>query len=298
MVLEERCLICGNTKLKEAPSFVAPFVSNRVWKKSPFGVNLLYCIRCDFMFFDLRPDDRDMSALYEDYRGKSYLEERERYEPGTTALHATFHSPEILRWRRNHLNDLLLEIGWRSKNGDCVLDHGGDDGGFLNIQLFTNAKKFVYDLSGVKAADKVVSIRSKEELASYKYSFIMSSNVLEHVSYPLDYLEGLKALSDAGTLFYFEIPIEFARYRFYRHMLWALFSSLGMRNQEMFRSSRILRKFLPPQFHEHLNFFSLKSIETMLEKAGFKMRLVREIDWPLPTGGVAKMGIVLANTKS
>ena len=75
------CPLCGSdVALSKVTSYTSPFFSNYVLEKEPFPIKFMHCLSCHFMFFDARPEDSEMAALYNDYRGSKYCAARKQYE--------------------------------------------------------------------------------------------------------------------------------------------------------------------------------------------------------------------------
>ena len=89
--IAEFCICCGSKKLKNSPAVLMPFVAERVfnWKQikidKTWGLNTikngqtysicntLLCSKCNFLFLDIRFSDRELSNLYNNYRGSNIL---------------------------------------------------------------------------------------------------------------------------------------------------------------------------------------------------------------------------------
>ena len=110
-------------------------------------------------------------------------------------------------------------------------------------------KVFIYDISGNNVIENFISV-SKNNIKSYSYDLIICSNVLEHVSYPKNILSEISELMDEDTVLYIEVPYE----------------------KLMQNNSESKDKYLTKRhWHEHINFFSEKSIKTLITNAGFEV---------------------------
>jgi hypothetical protein len=252
---------------------VFPFIAHRIWQRESFPVHVMHCRECHFMFYDIRPEGHEMAALYNDYRGETYCLQREQFEPGYTRANECLKSNPILEGRRrDHLDELLSKINWHASEDTLVLDHGGDDGRFFGV-AFGVARKFVYEISGVKPIPGVHAISSDADLRRRKYDFVMNSNVLEHVSDPVAFVEDLRNLGQRDALFYFEIPSEYPRHAALR---FALRKQAGFLRKRTLVHKAMNRALLPIGMHEHINAFSMTAACTLLDKGGFRVQYAEE----------------------
>ncbi len=120
-----------------------------------------------------------------------------------------------------------------------VLDYGGDSGQFIP-KYFFYAKKYVYEIRKVKLPKGIayIDIRNTKK----KFDFIMCCHVLEHVSEPEKIISDLKRCAQKRSWIYLEVP--------YNSFDRGLVS----------KKKRIQ--------HEHINFFTLKSMTKFLQKQG------------------------------
>jgi len=165
-----------------------------------------------------------------------------------------------------------------------VLDYGGDRGQFIPYEL--GSKKFVFEVSDQIAAEGVVRLNSATEIKSNPPDLVILSHVLEHMPYPLEFLNQIKDEIGftADNWIYVEVPLE--RYKIISK------SKNSEKTREQEREAIIARHrwtwipvdmystffrvkygVIPPfgiiKLHEHLNFFSKLSLEILLQLAGF-----------------------------
>ena len=95
-----------------------------------------------------------------------------------------------------------------------------------------------------------------------QFDFLNCRNVLEHVTDPELLLERVKSLMHAQSILRIEVPNDFSEYQ------------LALKNQGVIDSDYW---FCPP---EHLSYFSLKSLQTLLKKCGFNVMLAHG-DFPI-----------------
>jgi len=187
--------------------------------------NTCKCDDCKFLFCDIRPDDSEMAALYDDYRGRKYTDLREYYEPGYSdyndaLLEGITYLDEVEAFLRPELHFPV-----------SVLDWGGDDG--INTP-FKDSSTFahIYDIGNKPA---IYGEKVREPLTHY--NLIVCSNVLEHVSDPIDTLHDIKLSMNCKTILYIEVPAE--------------------NTQE-------------PKYywHEHINMFTVDTLGKLVQRAG------------------------------
>ena len=159
-----------------------------------------------------------------------------------------------------------------------VLDYGGDRGQFIPDGVGT--ERYVYELSN---ATPVAGVTRLASVDNREFDFVMLAHVLEHCSEPKQILEGLKRLGHEGALFYFEVPFERPSLRWagkgrsQERYVGALLRAEPLLRLVDFSSTvaRLKFNFIPPlglqKCSEHLNFFNERSLEKLLERAGFEL---------------------------
>jgi hypothetical protein len=201
----------------------------------------LYCDDCGLLFLDIRFSENELSNLYEDYRGKEYNQLREKYEQGYTLRNINLNAgityiKDIEDFLISHL---IFPIS--------ILDWGGDTG--KNTPFKDKTETFdIYEISNKKVIDGAKRV-SKKEVNSKKYKLIVCSNVLEHVPYPSDLLSDIIKSMDKESILYIEVPIE----------------SVTLNHQS---DLHILMK----HWHEHINFYSEKSLYSLVENVGLEVK--------------------------
>ena len=111
MKIARKCVCCDSDRLKHVPAVLMPFVAFRVFGWEPIEIRpewglrdlpagKLYCVcrsmqcqACGALFLDMRFDEDEMAALYDDYRGPAYTGVRDRFEPGYAARNALLLDP-------------------------------------------------------------------------------------------------------------------------------------------------------------------------------------------------------------
>ena len=262
------CVICGCSDVRKKISQFAPFVAHRLFDypmvKISFGggahipppvlTNALRCPACGFVFSQMRPDDDEMARLYAGYRGPHYVDERDAYEPGYRALNPLIgNGPDEIENRQKAMADFLGAAADLS-SVRRVLDYGGDQGQHIP-RILSAGEKIVYDISGKEPVPGVRSVRSLDGVRGV--DFLMMSNVLEHVSYPTALLDDAAAVMAPGGFLFIDVPLE------------------------MSAADEIGEDEIPAFFHEHINFFSPRSLTRLIEIGGFILDRIAvvEIDY-------------------
>jgi hypothetical protein len=272
MKIARKCICCESETLKQAPAVLMPFVAFRVfgWEpaeiRSEWGLRdlragKLYCVcrsmmceNCGVLFLDMRFDEDEMAALYNDYRGPTYTAIRDRFEPGYSARNALLLDPS------SHIAKVEAFLEPHVATRPRVLDWGGGTG--VNTPFRRGAREHdVYDISNRPAIEGARLVTLKQASTS-EYDLIVSSQVLEHLPYPRESLRQVIAMMNANTILYVEVPHE-----------------------------DLIRLVDDPQqrlggkhhWHEHINFFTFNSLEAVFGQAG-----LRVVDWlshPVRAGG-------------
>ena len=249
------CICCGRENLKSSPAVLMPFISSRIFGWEPVVIDAswglktisngnayslgktLQWIECGFVSLDIRFSEAELVRLYRDYRGNEYTTLRDHYEPG-------YRERNKLLQAGTTYNDAIE--GFLSPYLSfpvCILDWGGDTG--KNTPFKDQSQHIdIYDIGGsavVSCAQQV----SKDKAYSTRYDLIVCSNVLEHVPYPADVIIDIKKAMNESSILYLEVPFEDV-----------------MKNQEL--NLPMCKK----HWHEHINFFSKRSLLVLLDQCG------------------------------
>jgi len=250
-----QCVCCGSENIVSSPAVLMPFVADRVFGWKPVVIDdswglrtirngnaytickSLRCVDCDHLFCDIRFSDEEMVSLYNKYREEEYTALRDYYEPGYRARNEALNLPiayndEIEAFLEPHLEHPLT-----------VLDWGGDTG--VNTPFKGKNIAFdVYDISN-KAVEAGARFVTLEQATTSKYSLIVCSMLLEHVPYPSDILLAVRGAMDADSVLYIEVPHE-----------------------ELMAKNVADRERLKRHWHEHINFYSERSMARLVENCG------------------------------
>lgn len=258
MVEASQCVICEGSLRRLKSALVAPFLARRIWNRDAFCVELVECSSCGFLFYNPRLDDADLGALYRGYRSPEYQRMRQASEPWyTPKFNEDLASAASYEIRRAKVGAILREHLGAHKVG-CILDYGGDRGDLV-AGLIDGAEAYVYDISGVQAAAGVTAV---DDPAACKADLVVNSNVLEHVGLPRVLVSEMLRACPAGGLFFIEVPCEipFGASRIVRRI--AQVGLMTLLHPSLAR--HILRPACLYMMHEHINYFTEKSLTKLL----------------------------------
>jgi Methyltransferase domain len=259
------CVICegGIRRLRRA--LVAPFLAERIWKRSPFCVDLVGCESCGFMFYNPRLEASEERRLYADYRLGEYQRMRQASEPWyTKRFNAGLASESSYEYRRGLLRGILREH-LRGRKVERVLDYGGDRGDLVS-GLVDGAAAYVYDISGIAPAKGVTATRDP---AGTRADLIVNSNVLEHVGFPRQIVADMVKMAPSGGLIFVEVPSEspFGAMRMMRRV--AQIGWMAARRPSLARF--VARPASLYLMHEHINFYGPRALGALMRKCGCSM---------------------------
>jgi len=230
--------------------------------------------------------DEEAGRLYTGYRGAEYFRDRHAHEPWyTQAFNDAIGSESEMQNRRAVLADVLARaqtIAGERPSGRCV-DFGGDRGQMLRD--LPDADKFVHDLSGV-APDPWARTLCDLDGAAQSFELALNCQVLEHVNDPAATLGQTAALVRPGGWLYLEVPDERWRASLAGEGLlrrawlgWLAGSPRTIIAMDFLSTAcRAKLGWIPPlgfwAMREHINFFSVKSLELLMEQVGLEPLLV------------------------
>jgi len=252
------CVCCESKRIQKKLGYFQPFISNKVMdypvsqinigNSQPFFpilfTNSIKCLDCDFVFSQVRFEEEEMARIYTGYRNDAYTSLRTIFEPGYTELNKRLgKDPLEIKNRALALSQFLnSEIHLDKVNS--ILDYGGDEGQHIP-DYFSNANKYVYDVSGVDVVEGVTKIDAAHQGT---FDLVICSNVLEHLPYPVNALKDIEKWLHKDSLVFIDVPNEIAH--------------LGDH---------------PTVFHEHINYFTEPSVTALLEKQGYKIEKIQTV---------------------
>ena len=277
--ISAQCVCCGGDRLSSSPAVLMPFVAHRTFGWKPVVIdeswelstikngnaysvcNSLCCSDCGLLFLDIRFSDSELARLYDDYRGPDYTHVRELYEPGYTIRN------EQLKSGIGYIKDIEDFLEPYLRFPISILDWGGDTGKNTPFKK-RNERLHIFDISN-KEVISGAKIVSKGEALANQYTLVVCSNVLEHVPYPSDLLCDIINSMDVSTILYLEVPLEDI-------------VSAGQHNLHLKKK----------HWHEHVNFFTEKSLRCLAENVGLLVIDLKKIR--VTTGGKSSFLIQLA----
>lgn len=166
---------------------------------------------------------------------------------------------------RNHWDNYATEVKNRFNPTKLAVEIGSNDG-YLVGQFSDTCKKVL----GVDISETMCNIAEERGVPSFQGAFgsklgkylqelhgyadvVMANNVLNHANDPVDFAKGAATLIGINGVFIFEMPY------------WV----------SMLESGR----FVDQVYHEHISYFTMKSIVTMLEKADMVVSDVEVVDY-------------------
>ena len=260
------CVCCMSKSIEKTPAILMPFIAERVFDWKPVQIdkgwglkdikngnayslcNSLSCNRCGHLFLDLRFSDSEMTKLYHNYRGPSYVAQREKYEMGYTKK-----NQELLR-PIGYLKEIENFISKYVKKKNSIIDWGGGDG--TNTPFKKSAKTLhIFDISRTNFDSTFISFK---ELKKNKYDLILCRNVLEHIPWPIPFLKKISGIMNNNHFLYLDLPLE-----------------------ELIINSRKDRSILKNKrhWHEHINFFSKESLEETVKRSDLKIIAYKEYEY-------------------
>ena len=279
-----KCILCGSNHVQTTDTVISDFIMARICPdfQADCGMNkpvrLCFCKACTFAFYDYRITDAESELIYLDYRGEKYQKTRQKYEYWYTAKVNTALNEDkcALHEQRSVIATILRD------NTDMeiksALDYGGNEGRTFFKSLGTQ-KKYVFDISGIKTVKGVTGISDFEELKQHHYDFIMCNQLFEHLADFREILSRIRSIGSQETLFYIEVPSENP---FTRVNKFSVLHNIGMMVNPLFSPIRLVRSYLRKRrqpfmpMHEHINFFTPRSMRIMLERSGFSVMDLRE----------------------
>jgi len=196
-----KCPICKDKRVTPVPPPGRAKDSNAVVSHIAFGVPILQCNSCGFMFADfIHP--QVIEFLYRGF-GRSGTSEEKLQELRDMGEHF---AEAQMRFMKPHLPE----------NISCALDFGGGMGAMTD-RLTTIADEVWISELDKPAIEKIdhsrgIKFVTNDGLAddsfAGKFDLVILSNVLEHMNNPLMQIARFSRLCKPGGLFFIEVPFE------------------------------------------------------------------------------------------
>ena len=276
-----KCMICGNDNLEYRDTVISDFVMDRISEDFVPGKNrktrLCYCPECTFAFYEYRMTDEEQGRLYRNYRDQEYQKTREKYECWyTPKINEALNNDRLTLAEQRRVIERML-----SENSDKIpevsLDWGGNEGRTFTRKM-GNRARYVFDISNIPTIKGVKSLSSFEEVKKHNYDFIMCNMMFEHLSHPVEMLEQFWEAGGPDTLYYIEVPSEnpfmVNKFSIKKNLKLLVNSKYSNVRLAKYYLKRRKEPFMP--MAEHINFYTPKSIRTMVENAGFTVLDVQE----------------------
>lgn len=276
------CILCGSTDIETVATVVSDFVMSRICKnykwKENYKTNLCFCKNCSFAYYDYRFNEEETYNLYKNYRNENYQKTREFYECWYTPRINQLLNNDLIMLNEQKKQITTMLFSNTSNEIKIALDYGGNEGKTFTDGIGTE-KQYVYDISKVRPIEGIELITKSTDLTKYNYDFIMCNALFEHLAYPIDVLKQIAKLGNAHTFFYIEVPSENP---FIKGNKFSVIKNLKLIFNPNYSLRRLVRfyfksrrgPFMPMK--EHINFFTKKSLQIMLEMNGFEVLELNE----------------------
>ena len=199
--------------------------------------DVYFCKICELGILDDDKTEKELKKFYED-------DYRSQHTPSIRTAEQIFNTYEKYQEDRIHLISPFLNKNMK------LLEIGCSSGQFLY-----HIKDKVKEIKGIeydKDAANFASSKCNCDIninVNQKFNIIVMLQVLEHMKFPLKYLKYIKTFMEPEALIYIEVP----------NLYDALLMAYDLQNYKQF------------YFHNaHLWYFSQKSLEKMMNLAGFK----------------------------
>ncbi len=243
---ETKCIICGSKNIEKFPAKFSEFISRRVFDGENKNISIIRCLECGFSFYSYRFNQSENKKLYLNYRDEEYQMLREQFEPDYTKEKNYLLKSDEIEFGSREANMLrILNTHLSSINEiKTVLDFGGDKGQLI-YKAFPAAKKYVYEISNPDVFEEITLINDLDKIKNMKFDLVICAQVLEHVSNPIDIIKLIKNYLMPDGYFYIEVP----------------YYTPFNKSSERIDTKEYL-------MHEHINFYTIKSLEMLMKSCG------------------------------
>jgi len=223
------------------------------------------CRECGTLFCNPRPSKDMLDQFYEN--GESSKFWAEKFFPAV----AEPRREKLFRPKAKRIYNFLLE---KKYNPEKICDVGSGYGIFLEElgRLFSDSSLYgiepsqeMAEISKSKGIDTLVSMAENSQEWKNKFDLVISSEVIEHVYSPTEFLSAIKNLTKPGG--------------------YVLLTGLGYEGFDILTLQTKSNSIFPPH---HINFMSILGFQKLFESLGFK-------DIEILTPGELDVDIVLSN---
>lgn len=269
----DSCPCCDSDDIQHMPGFVFPFVAKRIYGK-PFletpsdqyrdiqiersltGTFSIGCANCRFLGNAVRYTAQQMHNLYSNYRDEQYDLERSLFEESYAERAA------MLEVAYPYLGVIEQELSEICGSIKSVIDVGGASGVNCPFRNSVLTDCYVTDVSGKQLLE---GVERWDEVRNH-FDLVYCSNVLEHIPDILDFVSSELMRFDSRYLYvevpYFEPKPDPSGFPY---------AKLG--------------------WHEHINYFSEKSLVALFGRLGLKVVKFLELS---TDNDLVSRGVVIA----
>lgn len=296
----QACPICGDPGAIEAYGRIAPFI--RELSSDPRSAArdtaLRHCDNCDLAYFSHRFDADTLDAMYSGYRDDRYLSIRRSWEPwySRKTNSATKPGSDAAAERTGFMTEVVAAHA-DIEDFRNIVDYGGDEGQFFPTGYA--GRKYVIEVSGKNLVEGVKAASTLDELPDRPH-LVIAAHLLEHLVDPLALVSEIRAAVADDGLFYVEVPLDRPKVRpwhsgpqYRRFLKWVSASRFSWVAADF--ATGVARNFgrTVPRYgtvkqSEHINYFSTRSLRTLLTRGGF--RIVGTASDPTASVGGLRMG--------
>jgi hypothetical protein len=188
----------------------------------------------------------------------------------------------IIKKRKEGLTRFLSPFLISDVNQVTIADVGGDAGQFIPLELARHS--FVVEASEQLPVAGVTRVHAISDIP-YPINVVICAHVLEHIPSPVEFIADISRSNNLSSdcLFYIEVPLERFRiaallqhsmYRKYLDSVLALHWMVIGLDFLSTLSRSYLGIIFPPllvKLHEHINFYTLQSLRSLLEASGLEV---------------------------
>lgn len=235
-----KCYLCGSKELKE--------IQSKIRNNHSDETKVYECLFCGVHFLFPFPSEADISNYYQ----KEY---RKEYEGEN--CYSKEESDEFFEKSIPEAKQRVDRIKGYLKKNDEILEIGCASGYFLEMikSFVKKANGLEWDYKNAEYAQKLgFEVKSNPEEFNKKFNKIFMFHVLEHIVNPIEYMKNLKNYIEKDGMVFIEVP----------------------NNQDI-----LISRYDIPKFREfyycsaHLWYFNAKSLEMLLNKAGYDCEIVQ-----------------------